>query len=178
MKRQFETLIPAFRGLPDKQESTEAESKLRKRIASYKGTLQFNANIMEKNIGRGADWIVLVLSIGIAVWIIPDVHKKVRNNIEEWCRIYQELHTFFNWVLEKQVALYSDEYLFLQAIETLSHQNITEHMEFKGVTRLPEDNPDNRGRESLLFSFGDTRMLVQVAISRSGEILWKNTIKL
>ena len=81
-------------------------------------------------------------------------------------------------MLEGRPALYPDEYLFLKAIEIVSERSSLEGMEFKGMSRLPEDNPDMRGREALMFSFGDTKELVQVAISRSGEVLWQKSIEL
>ena len=181
MQRQLELLIISFGELPDdswKQEVAKAESRLRERVASYEGSIRFNADVTSKNIGRGADWTVLALCFAGAAFVIPELHKKVRENLEEWRRIYQELYAFFSWILEERKALYPDEFVFLKAIEILSEQSLMEGMEFKGMSRLPESDPDLQGRESLVFSFGDTSRLVQVAISRSGEVLWQNVVEL
>lgn len=181
MKKSLKLLIAAFGELPDeswKEEVTAAKSRLRERIASYKGGIRLETEVAATNIGRGADWIVLALSFGLAAAAIPALHKKVRENIEEWRRIYRELHTFFSWVLEGRSALYPDEYLFLKAIENLSEQSLPDSMEFKGMFRIPDLNPDLQGREALIFSFSDTSQFVQVAISRSGEVLWRNSVQL
>lgn len=181
MNKTYQLLILAFGELSDdgwREEIAAVESRVRERIASYEGQLRLNADVSETNIGRGADWTVLAVSFGMAAIAIPALHKKVRENIEEWKRIYRELHAFFAWILEEKRALYPDDYLFLKAIETLSAQLLMEGMEFKGVSRIPEGNPDLHGREALIFSFGDADKIVQVAISRSGEVLWQNSVSL
>lgn len=174
-------IIIAFGELSDedwKEEVAAEETRVRKRIASYEGGPPLEAEVAATNIGRGADWMVLAVSFGVAAIAIPEVHKKVRESIEEWIRIYRELHAFFSWIVEGRNALYPDEYLFLKAIETLSERLLLEGMEFKGVARIPEANPDRQGREALIFSFGDSSKLVQVAVARSGEVLWQNSVDL
>lgn len=85
---------------------------------------------------------------------------------------------FFAWIMEGRTALYPGDYLFLKSIEIALQVFSLDGKEFKGITRLPEDNPDMQGREALLFSFGDDKELVQVAISRTGKVLWQNLIEL
>ncbi|HEC13595.1 MAG TPA: hypothetical protein ENI80_10195 [Acidiferrobacteraceae bacterium] len=174
-------IIIAFGELSDvhwKEEVAAEETRVRKRIASYKGKPPLEAEVAARNIGRGADWLILAISFGAATIAISEVHKKVRESIEEWIRMYRELRAFFSWIVEGRHALYPDEYLFLQAIETLVEQLVLESMEFKGMARIPEANPDRQGREALIFSFGDSRKLLQVAIARSGEVLWQNSVEL
>jgi len=174
-------VILAFGELSDEnwKEAVAAEEEhLRERVASYKGRPPLNAEVAAINIGRGADWIVLAVSFGVAAIAIPEAHKKVRENIEEWIRIYRELHSFYSWIVKGRKSFYPDGYLFLKATETLSGQLLLEGMEFKGIARIPEANPDLQGREALIFSFGDSKKLIQVAVARDGKLLWENSIAL
>lgn len=174
-------VIMAFGELSDedwKEAVAVEEEYLRERIASYDGGPPLDVEVTATNIGRGADWMVLAVSFGLAAIAIPQAHKKVRESIEEWIRIYRELHDFFSWIVEGRIALYPDEYLYLKAIEGLSEQLRLEGMEFKDMMRIPEANPDLQGREALIFSFCDDRKLVQVAVARNGTILWQNSVEL
>lgn len=176
-----ELIIVAFGELSDdgwEEEIAAEEKRVRDRIATYEAGAPENVEVAAVNLGRGADWMALVVSFGVAAILIPEVHKKIRENIEEWVRIYRELHALFSWVVEGRKALYPDEYLFLKAIAVLSEQALDEGMEFKGVTRIPEDNPDRQGRESLIFSFSSGDKLRQVAVARGGNVLWTNSVEL
>lgn len=176
-----ELIIVAFGEMSDEaweEEVALEEKRVRHRIESYEADAPESVEVTAVNLGRGADWMVLAVSFGVAAIVIPEAHKKIRENIEEWVRIYRELHAFFRWIVEDRKALYPDEYLFLQAIAVFSEQNPDENMEFKGVTRIPEDNPDRQGRESLIFSFSGRGKLCQVAIARGGNILWTNSVEL
>lgn len=181
MSETHQLLVLAFGDLSDdswREEIAAAELRVRKRIASYDGQPRLDADVSKTNIGRGADWTVLAISFGMAAIAVPTLHKKVWENIEEWKRLYHELHAFFTWILEEKKALYPDNYLFVKAVEILSAQLFMEGMEFKGVSRIPEANPDLQGREALIFSFGDAKKIVQVAMSRSGDVLWQNSVSL
>ncbi|BBA31979.1 hypothetical protein sS8_0009 [Methylocaldum marinum] len=174
-------LIIAFGELSDedwKETVAAEEAYLRERIASYSGGDFLKAEAKATNIGRGADWTVLAVFFGLAAVAIPQAHKKVRESVEEWILIYRELHAFFAWLVKGRNALYPDEYLFLKAIETLSEQLRLEGMEFKGMTRIPESNPDLQGREAMIFSFGDNKRIVQVAVARNGNVLWDNSVEM
>ena len=176
-----EVLIVAFGELSDEnwhEEVAKAERELRDRAASFESTLDLNIEVAARNIGRGADWTVLALYFAIAAVIIPAAHRKIRENVVEWLRIYRELRAFLNWVVGERTALYPDEYLFLVAIEALSRETAGQSIEYKGALRLPEKNPDLQGREDLMFSFVDSGVLIQIAVSRHGQVLWRNTAQL
>lgn len=174
-----ELIIVAFGEISDdewEEEIAAEENRVRDRIASYEAGVPENAEVAAVNLGRGADWMVLAVYFGVAAIFIPEAHKKIRENIEEWARIYRELHALFSWIVEGRKVLYPDEYLFLKAIEVLSEQALDERIEFKGVTRIPENNPDRQGRESLVFSFSSGDTLRQVAVARGGDVLWTNAV--
>lgn len=105
------------------------------------------------------------------------MHKKIRENIEEWLRICHELRTFFRLIFGEKKALYPDEFLFLLAIEALDGTKATA-VKYNGAFRLPENNPDLMGRESLVFSFSDSEQLYQIAVSGSDHVSWRNAIAL
>jgi hypothetical protein len=174
-----ETVVVALGDPSDEaweQKLRDAERESKRRVSSFRSGIISDIDVSVRDIGRGADWTVLVLSFVIAAWATPEIHRKVRENIEEWCRIYQELHRFFTWIARGKRVLYPDQYLFLKAIQNLPASPSAD-LEFKGLTRLPESSPDLQGREDLLFSFGDGRKVVQVAVSRSGDVIWQNTIE-
>ena len=183
MKKEesLELVIAAFGELSDDdwEAVVEAgESDLRRRISEFVGEKPSNIEVKSADIGRGADWTVLAIYFVAATIAIPEAHKRIRENLEEWQRIYRELNAFFTWVIKGRAALYPDEYLFLKSIEALSVEGLSENIEYKGVLRIPEDDPTMQGREALAFSFSDGKALVQIAVSRKGKVLWLNRIEL
>lgn len=138
--------------------------------------------ITERNIGRGADWIViavaLVGSASYAAFAIPKAHKQVRESLEEWKRIFRELKAIYSWIRGARAALFPDTYLFLVALDRLSAAPEAANLVFQSTMRLPEDDPNMKERESLLLSFTYNLTLEQIAASRRGEVLWTNRIEL
>lgn len=183
MQGQLELIIVPFGEVPDDEwdeRIADAEESYRTRLNEYpRGPVP--ASISPRNIGRGADWIVLVVSFGSAIaggfFAIPKAHKLVRESIEEWGRIFDELTSIFNR-LDPPKALYPDAYLFLIALRDVDQSNDKSNLEFHGYKRLPEDNPDLRDLESLLFTFSRNGTVKQVAVSRQGHILWRNNAEL
>ncbi len=178
---KHEVLILAFGELSD----DEWESAVEREERQLQSALNDDKNrwvggtAKAVDIGRGADWLVLGMYFVLAGLAIPEAHKKVRENLEEWRRIYSELHQLFSRIVGKRRALYPDAYLFLVALDHLQ-KKCTEIgcIEFKGLCRLPESNPDLAERESLLFTFGVQDHLFQVAVARNGVVLWDNQLSL
>jgi hypothetical protein len=176
-------LILTFGEVEDEAWSREvgaAKQFFRERLNSYpEGPL--TGDVWAQNIGRGADWVVIAVSVASAVGTmliaIPKAHKLVRESIDEWRRIYRELTSVYEWISAERPVLYPDAYLFLVALQRLSDSPDAEVI-FHGVMRLPESNPSLKGKESLLFSFTCNGCIEQVAISRLGEVLWRNSISL
>lgn len=179
--RDTELLILALSEIPDHAWSRElaaAKRFFQERLTSYpQGALI--GNVSTRNIGRGADWTVIAVSITSAVatafFAIPKAHKLVRESIEEWRRIYRELRAIYEWVCAERSALYPDAYLFLLALTQLEKTANSTDLAFTGVMRLPESNPDLAGMEALLFSFTAGDVVEQIAVSRTGDVLWRNS---
>lgn len=179
--RDTELLILAFGEIPDSawhRELATAKSFFEERLVKCpQGALVGDVSI--RNIGRGADWTVIAVSItstvAAALVAIPKAHKFVRENVEEWKRIYRELRAIYDWMCADRPALYPDAYLFLVALTQIEEIVNSESLAFIGVTRLPESNPDLAGREALLFSFTANGVVEQIAVSRTGEVLWRNS---
>lgn len=183
MQEQLELIIVPFGEVPDDEwdaRIAEAEESYRRRLNEYPGG-PVQASISARNIGRGADWFVLVVSFSSAIaggfFAIPKAHKLVRESIEEWGRIFDELKNIFKRLAPPK-ALYPDAYLFLIALRDADESNDKSNLEFHGYKRLPEDNPDFRDLESLVFTFSKNGTLKQVAVSRQGHVLWRNDIEL
>jgi hypothetical protein len=162
-----------------------AESKAldlyRERLRSNpSGSIDGDVSI--QNIGSGADWIVVAIRLTEFAFMgfiaIPSAHKKVRESIEEWKRIFLELRNTFFWIKGNKKAIYPDPYLFLTAICHLTDTLGPCDLIYKGCCRIPSGDPDLQNLESLLFSFSTINTIEQVAISRFGDILWHNKIEL
>lgn len=131
-----------------------------------------------RNIGKGADWSVIVLTITGIFFAIPETHKKVRESIEEWQLIFKELKSLYLKVIPKKFALYPDQYLFLIALNSVISKTNLEALVFVGFSTLPEENPDLDIYPPLLFSFQNQNTLYQYAVARHGELLWENQIQI
>lgn len=179
-QEEHEVLILAFGELTDDdwEEIVELEVfRLRDALDDAENR-KYQASVEAREIGKGADWLALGLYFVMAALVIPATHKKVREYVEEWQRIYKELHAFFSRVVGDRPALYPDAYLFLAAVGHLARNYNIDQLEYKSFMRLPEQNPSLLGHEALLFSFSSSSVLVQVAVSRSGEIAWENEVLL
>lgn len=153
-------------------------------ISKYSNLIQnhpsgsIDSSVSVRNIGKGADWSVIILTITGIFFAIPEAHKKVRESFEEWQRIFKELKSFFSWLIPKKIALYPNQYLFLIALNLVAAQTNPEELIFLGFTSLPEENPDLDKYPTLLFSFENQTDLYQVAIARNGYVLWENKIQM
>jgi hypothetical protein len=135
-----------------------------------------------KNIGRGADWSLISISIlstaSFLFFAIPAAHKKVRESLEEWKRIYNEFSSLIKWLSFSCPVYYPDHYLFLVALLKLDENTEASELIFLSSHPIPEENPDLKDLESIIFNFQDGELFESVAISRQGEVLWHNSTEL
>lgn len=178
MSLSLEILVSEF-GEVDDSEWPRVQSEA---IGQYSQLLQnypagpIDGSVAIRNIGRGADWAVVVLVIGGLFFTIPEAHKRVRESLEEWRRIFKELKSVSSWLFSSKHALYPDHYLFLVAVFFVAERAETDELTFLGFTQLPESNPDLANKGALLFSFSHGRMIRQVAVGRNGDVLWENEL--
>jgi hypothetical protein len=77
-------------------------------ISSYSSLMQnysqgsVDGSVSVRNIGKGADWSVIVLTITGIFFAIPEAHKKVRESFEEWQHIFKELKSLYTWLIPKK----------------------------------------------------------------------------
>ncbi|WP_417551522.1 hypothetical protein [Marinomonas fungiae] len=140
------------------------------------------AEVGVKNIGRGADWHVVsitILSTATGLFFaIPAAHKKVRESLEEWRRIYNEFSRLLSWLAINSPIYYPDHYLFLVALLNLDDDTEASELEYLGFHSIPEDNPSLEGLEALIFNFKDGDTIESIAISRQGTVMWHNSTEL
>ena len=161
------------------------EEKERKQVETLLSKLHDNpegfipAEVGIKNIGRGADWHVVSLTILSTAtglfFAIPAAHKKVRESLEEWRRIYNEFSRLLNWLAFSSPVYYPDHYLFLVALLKLDDDAEASELEYLGFHPIPENNPSLQGLEAMIFNFKDDDILESIAISRHGDVMWHNT---
>lgn len=178
MSQRLEIVVAEFGKVDDSDwpdVMREAIDRYSERLHSYPPG-PVDGSVAVRNIGRGADWLVVVLVVGGLFFTIPETHKKVRESLEEWQRIFKELKSVASWLVGTKRALYPDQYLFLVALFSLAERIEPGELTFLGRTQLPEDNPDLADKGPLLFSFSDGSVVHQVAVGRNGHVLWANEL--
>ncbi|WP_223619032.1 hypothetical protein [Lysobacter sp. ESA13C] len=182
MSQYLEILVAEFGEIDDSAWS-EAE---RIAIDNYLQLLQtypsrpIEGSVTIRNIGRGADWSVIALAIGGLFLAIPEAHKRLRESLEEWRRIFKEFQSISSWLglVGKKSVLYPDQYLFLIATFHVVDRFEPDAIIFLNALRLPEDRPDLTQMGCLLFSFSLGNVVHQVAVDRGGRVLWENAISI
>ncbi len=179
MKDQLEFIVIPFGEVPDDEldaRIADARNSYLARLDEFPGG-PIEASVFPRNIGQDGDWTVLVVSFGSAIaggfFAIPKAHMLVRESIEEWGRVFEELTSIVSH-LDPPKTLYPDVYLFLMALRDVDRPGEKDSFQFHGYKRLPESDPDLRDLESLLFTFSRKGTLKQVAVSRYAQILWRN----
>jgi len=153
---------------------------LRRKIESYPGG-HIPAEIRTKDIGRGADWLVVSVTILSGAtglfFAIPATHKKVRETLEEWRLIFNEFSRFLDWLSIKDPVMLPVQYLLLVALNKLDEGCDASESVFLGINGIPTDNPSLQDFEDLVFSFQDGDMIECIAVSRSGKVIWYHSVK-
>jgi len=134
-----------------------------------------------RDIGKGAEWLIVSVTILSGAtglfFAIPAAHKKIRETLEEWQRIFNEFRRLLDWLSIKEPIMLPDQYLFLVALSKLNEKCEASESVFLGINRIPTDNPSLQELEDLVFSFQDGAMIESVAVSRSGKVLWHHSVK-
>lgn len=176
----IETLVLEFGEIEDSSVSTVELAA----ISNYSNLIQnysqstLDGLVSVRNIGKGAEWSVIVLTITGIFFAIPEAHKKVRESFEEWQHIFKELKSLYTCLIHNKVALYPNQYLFLITLNLIAIKTNPKELIFLGFISLPEVNPDLDKYPPLLFSFENRTNLYQLAIARNGDILWENKIQM
>ena len=176
MAQQLEIIVPEFGEVDDSDWAFVQEQTIQhysRLLEAYPGR-ELHGTVAIRDIGRGADWSVVVLVLTGVFFAIPEAHKRIRESLEEWRRIFKELKAASSWLLGKKPAFYPDAYLFLVALFCVVDRGEPNGLTFLGCIRLPEDRPDLADLSALLFTFSNEHTVHQVAVARSGQVLWKN----
>ena len=138
MSQSLEIFVPEF-GEIDASEwprvEREALSRYSRLLRAYPAG-PINGSVTTRNVGKGANWSVIVLILSGLFFTIPEAHKRVRESLEEWRRIFKELKPLFSWLLGTKRALYPDQYLFLVALFSVAECIEPSVLVFLGFTRL------------------------------------------
>lgn len=160
-------------------EKEEVDNLLQKLESYPSGCIP--AEVGTKDIGRGADWLVVSVTIlsGAAglFFAVPAAHKRVRESLEEWDRIFREFKRLLDWLSIEKPVILPDEYLFLEALSKLDEECEASELVFLGGNRIPTDNPSFQRFEDMVFSFQDGGTIESVAVSRSGKVLWHHSVE-
>lgn len=180
MSQQTELLIPAFGSPADddwERAEVDALSHYRQRIESYPGA-PISGTVSLRNLGKGADWYVIAVAIGGLFFVIPELHKRIRESLEEYKLIWKELKNLSGWLSGSAPILHPDHYLFLAALFHVSEQASAESLIFLGSIPLPEEHPDLQELPPLLFAFLSESTVIQAAVARDSTVLWSSRLEL
>ena len=168
-------------GLDWPEQTPLIEAGLRARLSKWHaGSVEYQ--IRRTNHGLGADWPTITLALlsvaGTLFFAIPAAHKKVRESLEEWKKIKENLERLLAWVSpSEEVASYPVELLFLDATLRTASGDSTEMLEFLGVDELPVPTEVSGGFTALkhyLFTFRTGEHIVLVAMDSGRRILWES----
>lgn len=122
----IETLVLEFGEIMDDAVSSVESAAILKdsNLLNEYSSGSIDGSVSVRNIGKGADWSVIVLTITGVFFAIPEAHKKVRESIEAWQLIFKQFKSLYQNVIPKKLALYPDQYLFLIALKLLFQEPI------------------------------------------------------
>lgn len=167
----------------DYKHVVDAKIKLyESRLESFEGG-PIEYRVRETNHGRGADLVTVTVSLislaGTAFFAIPALHKKVRETIEEWKKIREEINSLISHVSGKDTPSLSIEVLFLEAVTDITKIGVTESLEFLSACEIPTQNDfgfdDNK---TYLFVFRDGSKLELISYDSYKTKLWSRQISL
>lgn len=116
----------------------EVEVKLREIKSELEKELGFEVEVSSENLGAGADWVVITITLVHGFFIIPAAHKLIREAIEEWGRIFNHFRKLRNWLEKKySVTMHSPGYSLIDAIERLEVRGELEDAVFLDHSMLP-----------------------------------------
>lgn len=164
----------------------EWKSAIAEKIAEYNSRLSaysgpsIEYRVRETNHGKGADLVTITVSLislgGIAFFGIPAAHKKVREAIEEWRKIRDEISALVNWISNDKPSL-PIELLFLEAVVDLSKSENSKDNEFLSACEIPTQNISGFEHfKTYLFVFKDGDVIKITAWDSHKNKLWSRDI--
>jgi hypothetical protein len=164
--------------------SQEDEEAFATELAVYADKLNIEldgkAQIAQVNLGLGADWIVIGLQISVATLLIPELHKRIRESIEECRKMHQELTSLIRSLAgERRILSLPKEVLYLTALEKVLSQNVHGDVKLVAIEDLPVPSEVTHGTSLPryhLFIFGCDEQMALVAVSSTGEIVWNKRL--
>lgn len=148
---------------------------------------KYNFKAIESNHGLGADWPTITIQISSLVGtfiLIPELHKLVRESLDEWKTIGEELTSVIAWLATKYpIESYPKELLFFDMLEWLEVEYDIDARNLELVD-VDEDFPITEKRHGLdidksyLFTLKTENTIYQIAIKNNREVVWHNSYKI
>ena len=168
---------PEDEGVLDNE--VEAFSKSLAKVGNCK------ASASAVNVGLGADWMVIGVQVTAwfgAVLLLPELHKRIRESIEECRRMHQEVTAIMQAVAGgRQILSLPTEVLYLRALERVLSECREGSVALVALDSLPVPSELSHGTDlpsHYLFAFQVHEQIVLVAIASTGEVLWSKTLTL
>lgn len=124
-----------------------------------------DCSINELNLGAGADWPTIAVTIGFGFFAIPEAHKRIREALEEWAMIGERVKALIQ-KLSKSNSLVSEplEILFIEASEKLLSLTNQDDAIFLGYYEVQQigSNENIHGVYDFLFEINNEEWKVVI----------------
>lgn len=181
----MEIIYSPFGELGDDEYKSVVEAKIReyksRLVAFDKGPVEFQ--VRETNHGRGADLVTVTVTLtslaGAAFFAIPTAHKKVREALEEWGRIRDELASLIEWISGNDRPSLPIEVLFLESVSDLAKAREVGEIEFLSACEIPTQNAYGfDDQKTYLIVFQDGNEIEIRAYDSYKQRLWSRRVSL
>lgn len=138
-------VIHAYEKYGTDEQSEELDwEQMKQELAEYmdkfpEGKIEYA--LKETDHGIGADWPTVLIEIveyaGMAFFVIPALHKKLRETLSEWKIIMQKIEKIVTWISKKKaIIVYPIETAFLKVLEHLERKTDILDLELVNATEI------------------------------------------
>jgi len=157
---------------------------LKAHIAREGSSSDLRARVYPVNLGLGADWVVSAIEIltwvSLASLAVPELHKRIRESIDECRHMYAELQLVIDKLRgERRVIQYPLEAMYLVALEEVLRSSASEEVRLICNDPIPIDPALSNGfidTKHHLFIFQVGIALVLIAVDARCHLLWKKQV--
>jgi len=155
------------------EQTPEIEQRISALLREYEEYLEFS--LEQRNLGKGADWPTVAVTIagiaGTAFFVIPEVHKKIREAIEEWKIIGKNVKKLIQYIsAHERVVVYPVELLLIESIVHLEQVASIEGISFGGLRVIAEPGSHEHISGLFEFTFATDSKGWKISIKGNGEL--------
>jgi len=149
-------------------------------LSGYEEALEYT--VRDDNLGVGADWPVIIVTVGsiagAAFFLIPEAHKRVREALEEWKLIGENIKKLIGKLkITERVLVNPVELLMIEAVEQLNKTTNLEDVVYLGFEQLSQPGSHEQISGAYAFRFELPGEKWEVVIAGDSTLITKRRIK-